>query len=666
MVQLNLRKQWPLRRAIFSRLACALSAIFICTGIIRAQERLVDSLKQELNRPKKDTATAKLLSAIGQAYADLSSFDSAESYFNRSFELNRKIGNDVAAFSVLNLMGVNEYYRGNNQKAKKLWKQCLDAARQGRDKAREMDLLQNLANIEMAEGRYAEALKINLDCLKYAESQKDSSGTRSARINIGIVYSLMTDYENATKYFLAAEKAFPPGAKSVHYLLCLTNIGQCYLDMRQFDQAEAYFRKAMTAGRAAGHLETEVASLGGLGVVLKEEGKYPDAAQMLQSAIKLGMTLGDDRGRAIDMERLAAVYVLALENGREGQIQNTFGPNRKSALLSARKLVTEALDILKEENEIENIRAAHLTLSNIEKLLGNYESALEHLSAYSTLSDSLFSRDKNTKLAQVSLRYEFERKEAANRAAQEKKDIRAGLIRNSFAAGLTGALIFLAALYRQRNKIRSGKQRSDELLLNILPGEVAEELKETGTAAARQYEQVTVMFTDFKGFTKIAERLSPTELVAELDACFRAFDHIIENHKIEKIKTIGDAYMCVGGLPVPNKTHAKDVVMAALEIKAYMLAHSEKRRQEGREVFEIRIGVHSGPVVAGIVGVKKFAYDIWGDTVNTASRLESSGETGEVNISGSTYQLVKDEFNCTYRGKITAKHKGEIDMYFVS
>ena len=209
------------------------------------------------------------------------------------------------------------------------------------------------------------------------------------------------------------------------------------------------------------------------------------------------------------------------------------------------------------------------------------------------------------------------------------------------------------------------KKKSDDLLLNILPEEVAEELKAKGSADAKQFNEVTVMFTDFKGFTQISEKLTPSELVAEIHACFKAFDSIMTKYNIEKIKTIGDSYMCAGGLPVSNATNAVDVVNAAMEIQLFMLQHLQQRKNEGKEVFEIRIGVHTGPVVAGIVGIKKYAYDIWGDTVNTASRMESSGEVGKINISGSTYELVRDKFTCTHRGKIQAKGKGEIDMYFL-
>jgi len=188
-------------------------------------------------------------------------------------------------------------------------------------------------------------------------------------------------------------------------------------------------------------------------------------------------------------------------------------------------------------------------------------------------------------------------------------------------------------------------------------------LKAHGKAKAKHYEQVTVMFTDFKGFTTIAEKLSAEELVSELYFLFKKFDEIISKYPIEKIKTIGDAYMCAGGLPTANNTNAKDIVNAAIEIQHWM---SELKTKDSRlKTWELRIGIHTGSVTAGVVGDKKFAYDIWGDTVNTASRMESSGEAGRINISGTTYQLIKGQFNCEFRGKIPAKNKGEIEMYFV-
>jgi class 3 adenylate cyclase len=210
--------------------------------------------------------------------------------------------------------------------------------------------------------------------------------------------------------------------------------------------------------------------------------------------------------------------------------------------------------------------------------------------------------------------------------------------------------------------LKDEKAKSDNLLLNILPEEVAEELKAKGVAEAKLFDDVTVLFTDFKGFTTVSEHLSPQQLVDELHTCFSGFDGIIGKYGIEKIKTVGDAYLAVCGLPVSDKEHAIKIVKAGIEIKDFM---QKRKAQFSNKTFDVRVGVHSGSVVAGIVGVKKFAYDIWGDTVNTAARMEQNSEPGKINISETTYNLVKDKFNCVYRGEIEAKNKGKLKMYFV-
>jgi len=218
----------------------------------------------------------------------------------------------------------------------------------------------------------------------------------------------------------------------------------------------------------------------------------------------------------------------------------------------------------------------------------------------------------------------------------------------------------------QKNKhLEIERKKTDNLLLNILPYEIAEQLKNKGTVDTKTYRRVSVLFTDFKGFTKISEQLSPQEIIKELGVFFAKFDEIIGEHFIEKIKTIGDAYMCVGGLPLRNKSNPIDTVLAGLKMQRFAEHLNKKKVKEGFLPWHLRLGIHTGKVVAGVIGSKKFAYDIWGDTVNTASRMESSGEIGKVNISGDTHKHIKEYFECEYRGKIKAKNKGEIDMYFV-
>jgi class 3 adenylate cyclase len=238
-----------------------------------------------------------------------------------------------------------------------------------------------------------------------------------------------------------------------------------------------------------------------------------------------------------------------------------------------------------------------------------------------------------------------------------------GLICIVFAVTLImekASVLSMSRLNEKNEIIALEKKRSDDLLLNILPVEIISELKETGQSKAKLFNHVSVLFTDFVNFTQISEQLNPEELVAEIDFCFKAFDDIMERNGLEKIKTIGDAYLAVCGLPNEDEQHAIKTVNAALEILNFV-----SKRLEAGGRFEIRIGIHSGSLVAGIVGVKKFAYDIWGDTVNTASRMQSSGDPGKINISESTFELVHDQFVCHSRGKIEAKNKGMIEMYFV-
>ena len=225
---------------------------------------------------------------------------------------------------------------------------------------------------------------------------------------------------------------------------------------------------------------------------------------------------------------------------------------------------------------------------------------------------------------------------------------------------------FLESKIKERTKqLNEEREKSQKLLLNILPDHIARELIETGKTTPAHYDKTSVLFTDFEGFTKIAEQLTPNVLLDELDFLFRIFDDIVNKHKMEKIKTIGDAYMAVGGIPNGNKTNPIDAVLTGIEMQSAIKKQNEIRKRENKIVFNIRIGIHTGPLVAGVVGNQKFCYDVWGDTVNLASRMESSGEVGKVNVSKLTFEEIKEFFKNEPRGKIHVKNKGEVDMYSV-
>ena len=224
----------------------------------------------------------------------------------------------------------------------------------------------------------------------------------------------------------------------------------------------------------------------------------------------------------------------------------------------------------------------------------------------------------------------------------------------------------LSKIIRQRTEeLLIEKEKTDNILRNILPEQTAKELKEKGKATSIRFDMATILFSDIQGFTKIAEDMAPDTLIDELDKYFLEFDKIVERHTIEKIKTIGDAYMCAGGIPEKNRTNPIEVVVAALEMQFQIRKMQEEHAIAKENYWGLRIGIHTGPIIAGVVGSKKYSYDIWGDSVNIASRMESSGEVGKVNISETTYILIQEFFDCEYRGKMPVKYKGEIDMYFV-
>ena len=320
-------------------------------------------------------------------------------------------------------------------------------------------------------------------------------------------------------------------------------------------------------------------------------------------------------------------------------------------------------------------------LARVYAVKGDFAKAYRLKDEATALKDSVFNAENSKILANAQANVEKERAEKAeeqtktanaNTEVSRAKSARQQIVIYATSAGLLllFGLAFLLFRGQQREKkhskeIEFEKEQSDKLLRNILPDEVADELKTQGKAKARHYGMASVLFTDFQGFTARTATMTPEQVIEELNACFSEFDRIIDKHNLEKIKTIGDAYMCAGGLPVPNTTNPADIIRAGLEIQAYMRQYKEECIARGEAYFQCRLGINTGEVVAGVVGTKKFAYDIWGDTVNTASRAESGGIVDMVNITEATYLLVKDIFECEYRGEIEAKGKGKIGMYLV-
>jgi adenylate cyclase len=336
---------------------------------------------------------------------------------------------------------------------------------------------------------------------------------------------------------------------------------------------------------------------------------------------------------------------------------------------SLNKGMTQLRD--KEKDLTEQTVQAKQTIAEKTEQLAVVEGQKQQLNKTASKKQRLLEALRNEKLLD-SIAYAQDRQEQ-ELEIQKGRNFRNILISiASFALALAGLVFYRFKENQKQKRLLEGKnrlieeerQRSDELLLNILPAPIAHELKQNGKAKAQRYERASVLFTDFVDFTSVSEKLSPEQLVNELDTYFKAFDFIISQYKLEKIKTIGDAYMCASGLSDRISTPIA-IVRAALEIQQFLNEMKVEKMRNGEPYFEARIGISTGPVVAGVVGVNKFAYDIWGDTVNVAARVQEACESGRINISAETYREIQYSFRCIYRGRIAAKNKGNIDMYYV-
>jgi class 3 adenylate cyclase len=478
--------------------------------------------------------------------------------------------------------------------------------------------------------------------------------------------------------------------------------------------AQGDYAQAVNVGEKAVDVATQLYDFTYLATALHVYGKSLYALggkSKLKAVANLEKSLQLARGKKMnDLQRdnLEILAIIARERGKDRDLKEytdqlaALGGNPAPPAPKSPTIAADNKSSLKEENAklYEQVAVLSSELSSSHQNKSQAQASIERerrklVDIISTQQEAI--QDMNEKQAKDALLLLQQKKVVdslhylgyldslmldGNRMALRQKETQLKLANSRRNLGLVlagGILIITLGIYNrflnikrnnvileEKNRIiLEERQRSENLLLNILPSSIAEELKTLGHANTRRYDSVSVLFADFKNFTTIAEKLTPEELVSELDLCFRGFDKIIGKYGLEKIKTIGDAYMCAGGLPDPYQSNPSKVIQAAFEMQNFLEVLKEQRMREGRLYFEARIGIHTGPIIAGVVGETKFAYDIWGDTVNVAARMESSSDAGRVNISSSTYQLVKDQFKCEYRGKISVKNKGEVEMYWV-
>ncbi|QQS28713.1 MAG: tetratricopeptide repeat protein [Sphingobacteriales bacterium] len=662
-------------------------------ALIAQNEADIDSLNRIISGNFHDTIKVDVFLTLAGKYVNHSPVK-AIVYCKEAHALSEKINYENGLSNSLGWLAFIHEQQGEIPKALYYNYEALELIKKTGNKIGQAILLNNLAAIYKDQGNLEKSLDLNLQSLKLQKETGNTQGIANSYNNLGLLFQGQGKIEEAFANFSKALTIYETLHDEEGIATAVQNIGALYKEQKEYDAALNYTRKALAISLKNNDKYGAGYMLNSLGGIFEELENSDSALFYYQKALDLRIEIDDKQGQAYSLKNKGNIYeklnkiedakaayeksLILFENLGEKWGETKTCYNYGSLLVTENNLpaaetyLTRSLQLARQLGYPADIRNAADGLQKLYRAKKNWKQAVEMYDLFVQMHDSV-ENDNNRRIAiKTQFRYEYEKKEATLKNEQEKKDAlaKAEITRQKFysygfAGGFAVVLLFAFVFFTQRNKIKEGKKRSDELLLNILPEEVAEELKMKGSADAKLIEEVTVIFSDFKDFTVLSEKLSPHALVKDLNECFSAFDLMMEKYGLEKIKTTGDSYMAAGGLPTPNSTHATDAIKVALEMRNFIAKGKEKKVAAGLPYFEIRIGVHTGPVVAGIVGVKKFQYDIWGDTVNTAARMEQNSVAGKINISGTTYELVKDKFKCSYRGKIEAKNKGEIDMYFI-
>jgi adenylate cyclase len=524
-------------------------------------------------------------------------------------------------------------------------RKALDLSLKGSRTETTADLLILFAKWWMMENNNQLALNYLLEAKKITGRTNDLSIQERIYANLAQIYYLNMDHKrailNGEEALNLARRQHNKFNESIH----LGNLGAYYLMAKEMDKSLASHTACLNIGLELEDSITILVSLNNIGTLHFSNSSYFQANQYYDQALGYALSLND----SLEICRI-------LTNLAETNLMLNKGSKAVSYINQSELFCQEISLHLASFNALVKAKAY--------KSIGKYQAAAEYFEKQIMLADSAMNQDKVKEINELTAQYEEEIREQkilrleAEQALQQVKLSR--MIGISIAAGLILLMLGIIAWQIQRQR-----KKSDQLLQNILPLTAIDELKRHGRVKARRHDHVSILFTDFVGFTSMANQLPPEQLVDQIDQCYRQFDHIMEHHQCEKIKTIGDAYMAVCGLPQSNKDHALNLAKAAIDIRNYIRQYNNQNRQNGVPELPIRIGIHSGTVVAGVVGSHKFVYDIWGDAVNIAARMEQNSLPDHINISAHTMQLLGNLANTIYRGELEVKGKGSFPMYFL-
>jgi class 3 adenylate cyclase len=695
----------------------------IAATVEELRQALIDLRFAEREKRQDDMLEGCL--KIGRIYSREHYYPKALLYFRRAAELAKTAGSDDKWLSITTL--VAETLLENNQplEAFEAFSQvCSEHETAGRYEET-VHALQRLADAAAALKNYTKAKECYLKINALAQAKSDLASQATALNNLGFLSNKAGNFEEAVGFFKQAEilagatQAMKPDYLFTNLGIAFNNLGESAKAVENLKKAEAYesaeksyvqhlvatiYLKNKDIYNALRYNETAVKSARKSQNASVLCDAYDVASEIYQQLFEYDKALDfykkhlalkdslvrEERLRQQELDNLHAL----LERSENALLQDLSDNEVKQLTISKLELANTTLMLEKEKQDLEAAqRQKELDLAQERQRTAEANQRSAELQARQTQqalllrTKELLAARQQQEIDNLGKQNELDSLQAAQQAAEQQyqisqletqkrlKDLEISQQEQKLhgayrLGGLLAALMLLVFgswLYGRRlnRRLATEKKRAEGLLLNILPKEVAQELKTKGAATPQRYESVSVVFTDFASFTKISNNLPPEEILKELNACFTAFDDICERHRLEKIKTIGDAYMCAGGIPIKNTTHASDAVAAAREMIDFVKKRNSEHAGSNRPEWHIRIGVHTGEVVAGVVGSKKFAYDIWGDTVNVASRMESNCPTDSVNISEATYELVNHRFTCEFRGKVEVKNRGKMGMYLV-
>ncbi|NNE27261.1 MAG: tetratricopeptide repeat protein [Saprospiraceae bacterium] len=597
--------------------------------------------------------------ALGVANRRNDEYNISIEYYLKALELYQQLNDSLSIGKTYNNLAIAYQSSGDFNKSFESLEKGFDIRRDLGDTLGMANILINRGNSHEYLNNYEEALKCYLEAQKYYEAVGADYQLGNSLTNIGLVYQNLNDNTNALKYYFQAQDIAIETEDMEGLAVTYQNIGNLYSEDGAYDKNIEYQNKALDIYKAEDDLTSQGEVLLNIGLAYLELSDYIKATNYLNQALEITSNDKQSYDYANNI----------IELGRLDVMKNNFG--------SAEGNLLTGLNQAKQVGDPYLEGYANKYLFELYEKTGNTAKALDYYKKYHDLQDSLNLLSQEQAVTDIMARFDFATQAAEIEILNKENELkevevqRAANQRNfsylllAFMGLLAWGIYFQFRYSKKINKvITKEKERAEELLLNILPDETAEELKEKGFVEAKRFDMTTVLFTDFVNFTNYAESVPPEEVVKSVDFYFSAFDKIMEEHYIEKIKTIGDAYMAVGGLPVPSTDNPELVVRAALAI-LHFVKETNVNPPEGIHPFNIRIGINTGPVVAGIVGIHKFQYDVWGNTVNIAARMESSCIPGRINLSESTYQEVKDKIQCSFRGSYSLKNSTKLNMYFV-